>query len=146
MSNLSQFVKKRNGVSMGASHSMRNMLRRSLGAGSFREFWRYWNPIWGYYLGRYIYLPLRTKTLTSLALLLTFLVSGFLHDLAIMLFRQQPSFKLSFWFLLMGNMVLLSEALSVSYSQFPLQIKAMINLSFIGFAYFIASRLLMLML
>lgn len=35
---LSQYVKKRNGVPLGASHSMRNMLSRSFGAKSFPIF------------------------------------------------------------------------------------------------------------
>ena len=25
------------------------------GVGSFGMFWSYWNPIWGYYLGRFIF-------------------------------------------------------------------------------------------
>ncbi len=35
---LSQYVKKRNGVPLGASHSIRNMLSRSFGAKSFPIF------------------------------------------------------------------------------------------------------------
>ena len=44
---LSQYVKFRNGVPLGDSQSLSNMLHRSLGAASFAEFWQYWNPIWG---------------------------------------------------------------------------------------------------
>ena len=53
---LSDYIKKRNGVPLGASNSLRNMLYRSLGAGKFSVFWRYWNPIWSYYLGKYIFI------------------------------------------------------------------------------------------
>ena len=53
---LAEYVKYRNGVSLGAKGSLVNMLKNSFGAGSFRQFWKYWNPIWGYYLFKYIYL------------------------------------------------------------------------------------------
>jgi hypothetical protein len=54
---LSEYVKHRNGLPLGASGSLQNMLIRSFGAGTFARFWQYWNPIWGYALGRYIYAP-----------------------------------------------------------------------------------------
>ena len=44
---LEAYVKHRNGVPLGASGSLENMLVRSLGAGTFAKFWQYWNPIWG---------------------------------------------------------------------------------------------------
>ena len=55
---LTEYVQYRNGVPLGASGSLQNMLVRSLGAGTFAKFWQNWNPIWGYALGRYIYKPL----------------------------------------------------------------------------------------
>ena len=73
---LAQYVKKRNGVPLGASGSMTNMLSRSFGAASFPIFWHYWNPIWGYYLSRNVMSPLASFLPFSLATFLTFLVSG----------------------------------------------------------------------
>ena len=58
---LAQYVKRRNGVALGYSGSFSNMLHRSFGAGTLAKFWQYWNPIWGYYLGRYIHGPLKKK-------------------------------------------------------------------------------------
>ena len=69
---LSQYVKKRNGVPLGASHSMRNMLSRALGAKSFPIFWHYWNPIWGYYLSRNVMRPSSQFLPMWLAVLVTF--------------------------------------------------------------------------
>jgi len=43
-----RYIHRRNGVPLGSSGSLRNMLRRSLGAGSFAGFWQYWIPVWGY--------------------------------------------------------------------------------------------------
>ena len=55
---LAQYVLRRNGVPLGAPHSLQNMLYRSFGAGTYAGFWQYWNPIWGYGLGKYVYAPL----------------------------------------------------------------------------------------
>ena len=55
----SEYVERRNGVPLGSPGSLRGVLRRSLGADTLGGFWRHWNPIWGYYLGRYVNAPLR---------------------------------------------------------------------------------------
>lgn len=44
---------------MGASESLRNMLRRSFGARSFAGFWQHWNPVFGYCLGTRVFIPLK---------------------------------------------------------------------------------------
>ena len=84
---LSDYVKKRNGVPLGANNSLKNMMIRSLGAGEFSTFWKYWNPIWSYYLRKYIFKPLKIIVPPALSLILTFAFCGFYHDLVIMLFR-----------------------------------------------------------
>ncbi|MTI38941.1 hypothetical protein E1140_05530 [Fulvivirga lutimaris] len=63
------------------------MLNRSLGAGKFSMFWQYWNPIWGYYLGKYIFKPMKFIFPPALSLIITLVVCGFIHDLAIMLLK-----------------------------------------------------------
>lgn len=89
---LSDYVRRRNGAPLGASGSLQNMLYRSFGAGTFAKFWQYWNPIWGYALGRYVYAPMHRYIPASLALILTFTVSGAIHDLATILVRASPAF------------------------------------------------------
>ena len=60
----------------------RRMLSRSFGAKNFADFWRYWNPLYGYLLRFYCYRYLRRRLPRSLSLWLTFAASGFfLHDL-----------------------------------------------------------------
>jgi len=66
---LVQYVERRNGVPLGDSNSLRNMLQRSFGAASFAGFWQYWNPIWGYGLGKYVYSPLRRVLPAVIALI-----------------------------------------------------------------------------
>lgn len=127
---LAQYVRRRNGVPLGARGSLENMLYRSLGAGSFAEFWQYWNPIWGYALGRYVYAPLRRILPAAFALILTFAVSGGIHDAVIMLVRGSVAFLFVPWFVLMSLFVVAGQALRVDYSQLPWAGRLMVNLAY----------------
>ncbi|NBC02955.1 MAG: acyltransferase [Bacteroidetes bacterium] len=125
--NLSEYVKKRNGVALGNSDSLRNMLIRSMGAGKFSLFWQYWNPIWGYYLGKYIFKPLKSIFPPALSIIVTFVVCGFIHDLAIMLLKWKFTLLLTPWFLFMGLSVILGDYAKIDYSKFPWVARAGIN-------------------
>jgi hypothetical protein len=103
------------------------MLNRSLGADSFAKFWRYWNPIWGYYLARYVMKPLRKFLPVWLATMLTFTVSGVLHDLVVTLIKWQPSFLITPWFVLMGGAVVVTKAFAIEYSKSVWAARALIN-------------------
>lgn len=131
---LSQYVKKRNGVPMGASRSMRNMLSRSLGAKSFPIFWHYWNPIWSYYLSRNVMRPLSSFLPIALATLITFIVSGALHDLAVSIVNWKVTVFFTPWFGLMGLIVIASKKVGIMYGHFMWPIRMSINLSFIFFS------------
>ena len=128
---LSAYVKQRNGVPLGASGSLQNMLVRSFGAGTFAKFWQYWNPIWGYALGRYVYAPLNRFLPASVSLILTFTISGAIHDVATMLVRGAPAFLFTPWFSLMGVVVVLGRLLNLDYSAHPFLVRVTINLSLI---------------
>ncbi len=126
---LSQYVEKRNGVPMGAPYSLRNMLQRSLGAGSFVRFWHYWNPIWGYYLARYVLKPSRHFLPAPLAVVFTFFISGLLHDIAVSLVKWQLILVFSAWFTLLGIIVVISQHFAVNYGRFPWLGRAAINVA-----------------
>ncbi|WP_108803881.1 MBOAT family O-acyltransferase [Aquimarina sp. Aq107] len=102
MVSLNNYVKKRNGVPLGHPKSLGNMFKRSLGANSFDLFWVHWNPIWNYYLNKYIYKPLKRVCHSYVALVLTFGFSGFVHDLAGLLIYTELSFLFTIWFIIMG--------------------------------------------
>jgi hypothetical protein len=108
------------------------MLRRSLGAASFAGFWRYWNPIWGYYLGRYVFRPARRVLPASLATLTTFFVSGALHDVAISLVKARIIVLCTPWFLFMGLGVILGEAAKMDLSRRPWILRASMNIAYVG--------------
>ncbi len=139
--NLSDYVKRRNGVPLGDKDSLRNMLNRSLGAGKFSIFWQYWNPIWGYYLGKYIFKPLKLVLPQALSLIITFVVCGFIHDLAIMLLKWKFTLLLTPWFLFMGLSLILSDYAKINYSKFSWIARAAINIIIISGCLFIAYQL-----
>ena len=128
---LSEYVKRRNGVALGASGSMENMLKRSLGASSFYLFWQYWNPIWGYYLSYKVMRPLSSLMPVWFAIIGTFAVSGGLHDLAVSLVKWQFTFFFTPWFVLMGIFVVLTKKFAISYTKHSWLTRALINTSLI---------------
>ena len=139
---LAAYVKKRNGIALGGAGSLRNMLHRSLGAGSFVIFWRYWNPIWGYYLSRNIMKPFCRLYPHWLAVILTFAVSGGIHDVAVSIIRWETTFFLAPWFVLMSLVVLATKKFNLSYARFNWFVRATLNLSFIFISLFLTKILL----
>ena len=138
---LAQYVRRRNGVPLGGSGSLRNMFYRSLGAGTFAAFWRYWNPVWGYYLSRYIYTPLKRWLPSTISLVLTFVVCGAVHDIVVSAVLGRVVNIFTPWFFLMGIGVAVSQAMRVDYSNFVWPIRAFINISYIGVSLLLASAI-----
>ena len=130
--NLSEYVHKRNGVSLGSSGSMNNMLDRSFGAKSFRGFWRYWNPIFGYYLNRFIYSPLLRIVPDHVALVLTFLVCGLIHDIVTMAVRGSFAFFFVPWFLLLGLAVVFDEKCNLNQTNRSKLFRVLVNVFYLG--------------
>lgn len=128
---LAQYVLRRNGVPLGAPHSLKNMLHRSFGASTFAGFWQYWNPIWGYGLGKYVYAPLQQGLPAWLALILTFVVSGLLHDLVIMALRRSAAFIFTPWFFLLGVGVVVARSLGMDFSGRSWGVRAGVNLIYL---------------
>lgn len=125
---LSQYVQQRNGVPLGASHSLRNMLLRAFGARSFPVFWHYWNPIWGYYLSRFVMRPLRNVLPLPAAILITFLVSGAMHDVVVSLVHGRQVIFFTPWFGVMGAVVIGSHRFALGYGHYAWLTRASINL------------------
>ena len=124
---LSEYVRRRNGVPLGAAGSLRNMLLRSFGARSFAGFWQYWNPIFGYHLGIYVFAPLKHVLPRSVALIITFVVTGLIHDIVTMLVRQDVAFLFTPWFLFLGIGVVLSKVWRMDIGAYPWIVRAVTN-------------------
>lgn len=142
-STLADYVRQRNGVPLGGRGSMGNMLYRSFGAASFTGFWRYWNPIFGYYLHRCIYLPLRNVTPRWIALVLTFLFCGALHDGVTYMVQGSTAFLFTTMFLFFAIGLLIGATARLDISNMPWFVRALINLSYlsacIALAYYVRS-------
>lgn len=129
---LADYIKKRNGVSIGSPKSLRNNLYRSFGSKNFSTFWNYWNPIFGYYLGKFIFKPLKKIFPVAISLLFTFIFCGLIHDIVTTIFRGKTSFFFSIWFLFMGLAVLITRTLKQNFSRQVWIARAFINLSIIS--------------
>lgn len=53
------YAKRRNGLAVGSKGELRQNLRRAFTASSFGRFWQIWNPLFGFYLQKFIYRPLQ---------------------------------------------------------------------------------------
>ncbi|GIU54166.1 hypothetical protein TUM4249_38070 [Shewanella sp. KT0246] len=120
---------------LGANGSLQAMLKRSFGAESFYVFWQYWNPIWGFYLSRYVMRPLNTVFPIWFSILLTFAVSGALHDIAVTIIKWQVTFFFTPWFILMGIIVFISKLYNISYRRHSWLIRMLFNLFLIVFSF-----------
>jgi len=129
---LTDYIKKRNGVSIGSPKSLRNNLYRSFGSINFSTFWNYWNPIFGYYLGKFIFKPIKKIFPVAISLLFTFIICGLIHDIVTTIFRGKISFFFSIWFLFMGLAVLITRTLKNNFSRQVWIARAFINLSIIS--------------
>lgn len=122
---------RRTGVPLGASGSLRKMLIRSLSAKSPRHFWQYWNPIFGYYLGRYVHSPLNKILPAPIAILGTFLFSGFIHDLATIAIWGSTRFLFTTWFFFLGMGVVVSEIGNINWFHKSRSIRIFSNLFYL---------------
>ena len=130
--NLASYVRRRNGVPLGAAGSLQNMLHRSLGAPSITIFWQYWNPIFGFVLAKYVYRPLNTLLPPALSLVLTFVVCGIFHDLFASAVAGRVVYVCTLWFFLMGLGVLLSKWIKMDLSPFSWIVRALANTSYVA--------------
>ena len=108
------------------------MMHRSFGARSFAGFWQYWNPIFGYHLGKFVFAPLKKVFPSYAALILTFVVTGIIHDLVTMAVRHDVAFLFTPWFLFLGIGVVLGKVVRMDISEHSQGIRATIHLAYLG--------------
>lgn len=136
---LRQYVKRRNGVPLGHSQSLGNMFRRAFGARSFDGFWVYWNPIWSYYLARFVFRPCAAKVGEKLGYWFTFIVSGALHDVIVGLVVGEAIFTFTPFFAVLGATALGFKVTGYRYSSQHFLIASLFNGSIIVFSFYLSS-------
>ena len=110
------------------------MFRRSFGARSFTSFWQYWNPVYGYYLYRLFYRPLRAILPRAVCVIATFAVCGFLlHDLpfgwsiGFAIARKVPFPFVATWFTIIGIIVIVAETMHMDMKELSLSTRVLVN-------------------
>lgn len=136
---LRQYVTRRNGVSLGSNGSLQNMLQRSFGANSFAGFWRYWNPIFGYYLGKYVFGPASRFMPRWLALIFTFLICGGLHDIVTLLFRGSTQLLFTFWFFFFSIGLIIGETVGMNMVRHSFWLRAAVHLTYLSICLLLAT-------
>jgi D-alanyl-lipoteichoic acid acyltransferase DltB (MBOAT superfamily) len=111
-----------------------NFFIRPFGAASFAEFWRRWNPVYGYFLTYYVYRPLSRIVPRPAAMMATFVFCGFaLHDLpAWVASRRVLPPGATITFVLFGLGAILSDALHMDLSAWPFAVRAGVNLAYVA--------------
>ncbi len=111
-----------------------NFFLKPFGAASFAQFWRLWNPLYGYFLYCKVYRPLSRVLPRAGAVLLTFVLCGFLlHDVpAWVVVRRVLPPGATIAFTLFGLGVLVSEALHMDLSRWPLVARAALNVAYLA--------------
>ena len=119
--------------SQGGLKAWFNFFIKPFGARSFAEFWRLWNPVYGYFLIYYCYRPLREVVPRPAAVMLTLATCGFvLHDLPAWAFTRRvlpPGATITF--ILLGLGVIAGEALHMDLSKWPVRVRALVNLLYL---------------
>jgi hypothetical protein len=106
-----------------------NFFVRPFSASSFAQFWRLWNPVYGYFLFYYSYRPLTQMMPRALAKLTTFVACGLLlHDVpAWLLTRRVLPPGATIAFTLFGLGAIASERFHMDTSRLPVGLRAGIN-------------------
>jgi hypothetical protein len=130
---LSQYLRLRLG-SKGGWSAWFNFFIKPFGASSFVQFWRLWDPVYGYYLYYYSYRPLSRVAPRPLAMLATFLVCGFaLHELPAWVFTRRilpPGATIAF--LMFGVVAIVSERAHMNLSSWPVLARAALNVAYLA--------------
>ena len=119
---------------------LRRMFSRSFGAKSFTDFWRYWNPVYHYFLSYWVYRPLRKLVPRPIAVVLSFVFCGFFfHDLILLPFTHIPI--ITIWFLLLGVGVIISETLHMDLSNQSQSLRITVNITYLFGLFEVARRI-----
>jgi len=106
--------------------------RRSFGASSFAAFWRYWNPLFSYYLYYRCYRPLSRFLPRFLAVILTFAVSGAIHDFFASLVTADFFVLFTPVFGIFGLLVVIEERIGWRFAGAPFWLRAALHSAVIG--------------
>lgn len=108
------------------------MVRRAFGSPTFAGFWRYWNPLFGYYLFYRCYRPLVRVVPRAIAVILTFAASGVIHDAFASLAVQRPFAWCTAGFTLFGVYVVIEESAGWNLRKAPRWLRPLYHFALIA--------------
>lgn len=118
---------------------IKSMFVKSFQAKTAKEFWNYWNPVFGYYMLFYFYKPLTNKVPRAVRVIVTFTVSGFfLHDIIFWwpfcwIIAYKTHFPLgTVWFLFLAIIMLVLEKVGFNTGKYSPEIRVMTNLFYLS--------------
>ncbi len=130
---LNQYLRFRLG-NKGGWRAWFNFFIQPFGAASFAQFWRLWNPVYGYYLYYFSYSPLSRVMPRDAAMLTTFVACGFLlHDLPAWVFTRAvlpPGATIAF--MMFGLGAVLGERFHMDLSSWPILARAAVNVAYVA--------------
>lgn len=112
----SEYERKRLGNPPNQLAGLVTMFRCSFGSSTFAGFWRYWNPLFSYYLYYKCYKPIVRFLPRPVAVVFTFLVSGAVHDLFASIILMEIFILFSPAFTFFGLLVTIEEKLTLNFS------------------------------
>ena len=101
-------------------------------------FWRFWNPVFGYALGKYIYRPLVCQLPRPVAYILTFIACGLIHDAVTLLVKGSTHFLFGYWFLYMSIVALVASALNFRFHHRPFSTRVLTQICYLYLCYLMA--------
>ena len=126
---------------------IRNMFFKPFVSSSFRSFWNYWNPGYGYFLLFYCYKPMRNIFPHSISLIITFLICGLLHDILyifpiIIVDGVRFIFPfISVWFLIIAVGILITEYFQITFRKTKKTIRPIFHLGYLFGTFFLTRNL-----
>ena len=123
---------------------IRNMAVKPFVSPSFRSFWKYWNPSWGYFLLFYCYKPIRTFFPHWASLIITFVVSGLFHDIIYIapMMLNEVEFVFPFitvWFVIIAIGILLTEVLKIDFTRTNWKFRTIFHLGYLAGTFILTS-------
>lgn len=118
------------------------MCRQSFLADSFAKFWQNWNPLFSYFLLYSFYRPLKKLFPRFIAVMITFAISGAIHDLAASIALSRVYYLFTLSFTLFGLFVLLEEFLQLKLTKAPLMVRPFYHFSLIAGSYYLSKMII----
>lgn len=139
---LMKYIEFRLGSTPGVQ--LMNFLWRPFSAATLSGFWRYWNPVWSYYLTYFVYRPLRYLFPQWFSILLTFMISGCFHGLlaGILTKNSLPIFGTTLWFAMLGGLVIATDYWHLSFAFVPRWLRWIMHIATIVGTNWLAGALL----